>query len=215
MLGRYEKVLRGNWAANARGETPIDHSWSTRDHKGYGKGGLWSALMLYQKKAFVAPYVSANGTSSIPERHVGPSVVPTKVSSLIARWPATSPASKVTIDAAGTMTIPAVAFTSTASQAVEAMKSFDSGEQLLHADTDPKTSAVVYDITVDEAGTHYLTVNHSTWHVDQYLMVAINAATKVQPIPIYYVRILHGDMLGTEFAGRSHPGPFPDVVPRA
>ena len=113
--GRYEKVLRGGWAAIARGEKPIDHSWSSRTYSGYGKGGLWSALMLYQKKAFVAPYLSTNGTSSIPERHVGPSIVPTKVSSLIARWPTKSPAPKVTVDAAGTMTIPAVAFTSTAS----------------------------------------------------------------------------------------------------
>jgi hypothetical protein len=182
----YEKVLRGGWAANARGEAPIDPSWSTRDNKGYGKGGLWSALTLYQKKAAVAAAVFKNGTSSIPVRHVGPSVVPTKVSSLIAKWPVKSPALKITTDAAGTMAIPAVAFASTTSQAVEAMKSFGNGEQLLHADINPNTSAVVYEVTVDDAGTRYLTVNHSTWHLDQYLMVAVNGATKVQNIPIYY-----------------------------
>ena len=87
------------------------------------------------------------------------------------------------------MTIPAAAFASTASAAVEVMKSFggdNAGEQLLHADTNPNTSAVVYDITVDEGGTRYLTANHSTWHLDQYLMVSVNAATKVQNVPIYY-----------------------------
>ena len=168
------------------GEAPIDHSWSTRDFKGYGKGGLWSALTLYQKKAIVAANSFENGTSSIPARHVGPSVVPTKVNALIAKWPLKSPAAKVTTGPDGTMTIPAVAFTSTTSTAVKAMKSVGSGEQLLHADTDPNTSAVVYEITVGEAGTRYLTVNHSTWHVDQYLMVAVNAATKKQNIPIYY-----------------------------
>ena len=52
------------------------------------------------------------------------------------------------------------------------MKSFDGGEQLLHADTNPNTSAVVYEITVGQAGTRYLTVNHSTWHLNQYLMVS-------------------------------------------
>jgi len=182
---QYEHVLRGGWAAKARGDAPIDQSWSTRDNKGYGKGGLWSALTLYQKKAIVAAAVFKNGTSSIPERHVGPSVVPTKVNSLIAKWLVKSPA-KITTDAAGTMAIPAVAYTSTASLKIESMHSFGNGEQLLHADPNPNTSAVVYEVTMDESGTRYLTVNHSTWHLDQYLMVAVNAATEVQNIPIYY-----------------------------
>ena len=59
--------------------------------------------------------------------HVVALQVPTKVSRLIAKWPVKSPAPKITTDAAGTITIPAVAFTSTASQAVLAMKSWDSG----------------------------------------------------------------------------------------
>jgi hypothetical protein len=88
------------------------------------------------------------------------------------------------------MTLPAVAFKSTASQAVEAMKSADSGEQLLYADkshnTNPNTSAVVYEITVDGSGTRYLTVNHSTWHLNQYLNVVVNEATEAQNVPIYY-----------------------------
>ena len=184
---QYEQVLRAGWAANARGDAPIDPSWSTRDNKGYGRGGLWSSLTLYQKKAAVAAASFKNGTSAIPARHVGPSVVPTKVGALIAKWPVESPPPKITTDSAGTVTIPAGAFASTTSTAIEVMKSFGgNGEQLLHADINPNTSAVVYEITVDEAGTRYLTANHSTWHLDQYLMVAVNAAPKAQNIPIYY-----------------------------
>ena len=111
------------------------------------------SLRRYQKKAVVAAASFANGTSSIPARHVGPSVVPTKVGALIAKWPGKLPAPKITTGVDGTMTIPAAAFASTASKAVEVMKSFGGGEQLLHADTDPNTSAVVYEVTVDEAGT--------------------------------------------------------------
>jgi hypothetical protein len=100
----YQKVLRGGWAAGARGDAPIDRSWSTRDNKGYGQGGLWSALTLYQKKAEVAAAVFPNGTSSIPPRHVGPSMVPTKVNALIAKWLVKEPTPTVTTNAAGTMT---------------------------------------------------------------------------------------------------------------
>jgi hypothetical protein len=50
------------------------------------------------------------------------------------------------------------------------MNSADSGNQLMHNGGslfEQNKSALGYDIMVDNAGTYYLTANHTTWHVDQ------------------------------------------------
>ena len=70
----FQKVLRGQWAASARGEVPVDDNWTPRvPGRGYGQGGLWGALMLYLKKTTMKKYGPA------PARPIGKSVVPTKV----------------------------------------------------------------------------------------------------------------------------------------
>jgi hypothetical protein len=191
----YQSVLRGGWAAMARGDAPTGQSWECNyayKHQcsGFGVGGLWSSLMLYKKKAVVAAAILPNGTSSIPTRPIGPSAVPTKVDALIAKWttPVTPP--KITTDADGTITIPAAAFSpaplTTAN--VQIMKSYtDDGTQLMSFGgnvLDPSRAALVYQVTAESAGTYYLTANHSTWHTDQDLMVAVNGKN-VGNVPVY------------------------------
>ena len=129
----YQHFLRGSWVARARNETLVDRGWDCnwggKGHcNGYGVGGLWNALMLYQKKAIVAAAVGPNGTSTIPTRPIGPSTIPTQVNALIAKWSASSPPPQVTTDAEGTITIPAAAFsndTGLTTANVAIMKSFD------------------------------------------------------------------------------------------
>ena len=103
----FQKVLRGGWVAHALGEAPVSQDWGRdKSTAGYGTGGPWGALMLYAKKAAVAKAPAA------PSRVVGKSVVPTKVEALLAKWPVKLPTPNVTTAADGSITIPAVAFTS-------------------------------------------------------------------------------------------------------
>ena len=101
----FQAVLRGTWAASARGDAPAGQTW------GHGVGGLWASLMLYSKKAIVAGFVSKNGTSTIPVRPVGPASVPTRIAALIAKWPTAAPTPAVTVGADGTINIPGAAYT--------------------------------------------------------------------------------------------------------
>lgn len=51
----FQKVLRGGWVANAKGEPPVGHSWGrSNSASGYGLGGTWGAIMLYAKKLAVS-----------------------------------------------------------------------------------------------------------------------------------------------------------------
>ena len=112
--------------AEARGEEPVGTNWDKRGNGGYGQGGPWSALMLYAKKLTVSknPHVP---------RTVGPSVVPTKVDALLAKWPTKQPAPTITTGADGTITIPAAAFTSkNRSAALSTSWSAGPGTQVLH-----------------------------------------------------------------------------------
>ena len=43
----------------------------------------------------------------------------------------------------------------------------------------------MYEFSAQAAGTYYLTVNHSTWHTDQDLMLAVNGK-KVDSVPVYF-----------------------------
>ena len=184
----YQQFLRGSWAARARGDALVNRGWDCNwgghgNCNKFGEGGLWSALMLYQKKATVA------ANPSIPTRPIGPSAVPTQVDALIAKWnvPVTPP--KVTTDAHGTIHIPAAAYSTTSTTAkVVVMKSFfDTKTQVMHYGGNfykPSAAALVYQFAVEAAGTYYLTANHSTWHTDQDLMVSVNGG-KVSNVPIY------------------------------
>lgn len=183
----FQMVLRGGWVAKARGEAPVAINWVPSDPSAYGKGGVWSALMLYAKKIFV------NATVPLPPRPIGPSIVDTKVAALLAAWPAKWPAPNITTDSNGTIIIPAgaVAFVNR-SAAVSVMKSFDLlGEQLVIVNgnyVDPAASSFGYDFFVAEASTRYLTVNFSTWHINIDLLLRVNNATDDELIymPIFY-----------------------------
>ena len=189
----FQRVLRGQWVAAALGEAPAGNDWSPRTRTGYGLGGPWSALMLYAKKIAVA------SAPPVP-RAVGPSVVPTKVAALLAKWPTPIATPNVTIGADGTIRIPAVAFAAkNRSAQLTVMKSAGpvaAGEQLLHGGCaspvgppclEPLSSSFAYTVGgVPRAATYYLTANVTTWHMDQDLFVSVNGRAPAVRVPVFY-----------------------------
>ena len=190
----FQHVLRGQWAATARGEPLVDKTWTPRTPgKGYGTGGVWGALMLYLKK------LTVNTTSPMP-RIVGAPTVPTKVGRLVARWPTQEPTPNVTINN-GTIHIPAAAANvsgKNGSVYTVIMKSFDHGQQLcsrcVHARynagavrTGDGASAVPansplgcdfeFAFKIAEQRTAFIEVNLSTWHVNQSLQLSVSTDT--------------------------------------
>ena len=184
LRGAHQGVLRGGWAALARKEAPVGAGWSPRARSGYGEGGLWGALMLYKKKLAVE-------VTPAQARQMNATLVPTKVEALLARWERKGAAPNISRDANGTVRLPAVAYTSrNASAAIVVMPSFDAGEQLLHQRgslASPLSSSFSYELMVAEqdAGRHYLTANISTWHINQDLLVSVNASSG-QSLPVAY-----------------------------
>lgn len=140
----YQQVLRGSWAAVARGDAPVDG-------KKFGHGGTWTALMWSMQTMEVI-----KNPVQTP-RAIGKSLVPTKVDALLAKYKTAAPAGKVTTAADGTITIPAAAYTSKAKTAsVSAMQSAGPGQQILHGGCSsdvgppcaaPETSAFAYEVT--------------------------------------------------------------------
>lgn len=185
----FQQILRGGWVAQALGEVPAGKNWG-RGNTGYGGGGPWSALMLYAKKIAVA------SAPAVP-RVVGPAVVPSKISALIAKWPAKLPAPEVTTGADGTITIPAAAFTSkNRSASLTVMKSNigDEGEQVFNGGCrsslgppckTPTSSSWHYTFSVASAGTYFLAANFTTWHMDQDLIVTANGGPPAV-VPVFY-----------------------------
>lgn len=183
----FQMVLRGGWVAKALNEIPVSTDWVPSNPKAYGKGGIWSALMLYAKK------IDVNATLPLPPRPIGPSIVPTKVAAFIAAWPDKWPAPNITTNSNGTIIIPSAAFKYVNRSApVSVMKCFDLlGEQVVILNgnyVDPDASSFSFEISVQEASTRYLTANFSTWHIDIDLLLKVNNATDDQLInvPIYY-----------------------------
>ena len=180
----FQKVLRLSWVAKARGDAPVNPSWTPRNPSSYGQGGLWSALTLYAKK------VAVNGTS-IPTRPIGPSVVPTKVQKLVDAWPQQWPTPNITTDAQGTIIIPAAAYSwKNRSTSLEIFKSFDlSGEQLLNNGgdyVDPWSTSFSYEVNMPEGGPRYLTANITTWHMNTDLQLVTNTSQTPITVPVYY-----------------------------
>lgn len=189
VLPEFQKVMRGGWVADARGDAPAGIRWTSTP--GNGQGGLWSALMLYKKEIDVATAPPIN-------RVIPPAVAPivNKIDTYIARTlQPPSPPPPATTSADGTITIPAVSFSAKAKGAsATRMLSFDEGSQLISNGCassvgppcfDPSTSAVTYAVNSTAAGTFYLTANFSTYHMNQDLHVAVNGG-KNQSVPVFY-----------------------------
>jgi hypothetical protein len=189
VLPEFQKIMRGDWVASARGDAPIDERWTFRP--GNGAGGLWSALMLYSKKIVAAGAGPFNRT-------IPPAVAPivNKVDALLARWAQPpAPPTPITTAADGTITIPAASFTlkaRTASAVI--MRSVDEGEQLISNGCassvgppcfNPSTSIISYTVTANAAGTFYLTANFSTYHMNQDMYVAVNGGAN-KSLPMFY-----------------------------
>lgn len=179
----FQKVLRGEWVAIALGEQPVDPNWTPRSPNTYGKGGLWSALMLYSKKITI----SDNGNP--PARVLKESIVPTKIESLIKAWSKDRPTPTITTDEDGTITIPAAAFSAKTGSAT-VMPSVDSedGQQLLHTGGgwDVQNHAVNYSVSVDEDSTYFLVANFSTWHHNLDLFLTSTASSDEIKIPVFW-----------------------------
>lgn len=171
----FQKILRGQWVSLALGEAPMDLRWTSTSPP--HTGGLWAALMLYAKKiaAKQAPVPRA-----MPPWQV-PSLVPTAVENLQRKWSDKLALPTISTAADGTITIPGAA-TTTKSGAAQFLKSFDAESwQLMHNGgslTNPMASYITYDIDVAAATTMYLTVNFTTWHVNEDLALTVkNSAT--------------------------------------
>jgi len=129
-----------------------------------------------------------NNTQAV--RPIGPSVVPTKVDALIAKAKTKPVIPPVSTDAAGTITIPAVAYTwKNKSVSITTMPSADAGWQILHGGggptTEPLSTAWSYAVEAPADGTMYLTANITTWHMQTTLAVTVNADARVS-VPVFY-----------------------------
>ena len=178
--GEFQKVLRGSWTALARDEDPV----AIREPN-TGTGGLWSALMLYKKQMVTASSPRMNRT--VPAPPPGEN----KVADLVAKWGTPLPAPPaITTAKDGTISIPAVSFTSKVKSApVIIIHSADEGSQLVSNGCtssvgppcfDPTTSELAYNVTAKTAGSYYLTANFSTYHMNQDLYVSANGNKPVE-----------------------------------
>jgi len=195
----FQKILRGGWVAIARGDAPINQNWHAKIPTMYspnnGQGGLWSALMLYKAK------IVANETT--PMNRSVPVDGNNKIDALIARCaePLPPPA-PITVSPAGTIVIPATAYTSVVNQSVGTsigplgtaplynatfvpMQSFLEGEQLLSYPNASGSGAITYKVTANATALFYLTANFTTFHMDQDLYVSVNGG-HVLSVPVYY-----------------------------
>ena len=177
-LPAFEKVLRGSWVALAKDETPVDGMWHEQAKgedrtvaSANGKGGLWSALMLYMKKSV------AKANAGTINRTI-PSDPTNTIQKIISRFAAPPPSpAPITTGADGTITVPAASFTSKNHSApVSVMTSAEEGNQLLSNGCvssagppcfQPMSSSWAYDVTAATAGTFFLTVNFSTYHMNR------------------------------------------------
>lgn len=192
----FQQVLRGSWVALARDEEPVNGMWHATakgedrtSAPANGQGGPWSALMLYLKKSIAKANAGAiNRTVTVDPAN--------QVQKIVDRFAAPPPSpAPITTAADGTITIPAASFSSkNASAPVSVMTSADEGSQLLSNGCKssvgppcfhPESSSWSYDVTTAKGGPYYLTVNFSTYHMDQDLWVTVNDA-KAAELGVYY-----------------------------
>eukprot|EP00756_Hemistasia_phaeocysticola_P014485 Hpha_TRINITY_DN15340_c0_g1::TRINITY_DN15340_c0_g1_i1::g.88537::m.88537 len=180
----FQKVLRGSWAAQAGGETPVSRDWNPTKATSFGTGGNWSALM------YAAKVVATQ--SPAPGRPLGPSVVPTKVAELISIWNVTVPAPSVSVGPDGSITIPAAAVSfvnRSAPVKIERTLDGPKGTQLAHGAgnfADPDSTAFEYTVDSEEEASYYLVANFTTWHVNTDLQVTTNTTKEALDIPTFY-----------------------------
>jgi hypothetical protein len=168
-----------HWAATALAEEPVNSRWTPTNPGSYGQGGPWSALALYLKKVTI----DKKGTATRP---IPAPLVETKVDRFLARWSQTLPALPITTAADGAITIPASSY-SAKNHSVTAMWSFDEGQQLLHSGgsvPDPDSVGFEYEVTVEEAGSYFLTANISTWHMNADLI--LHMGTEEMDVPVFF-----------------------------
>jgi len=176
--GEFQRVLRADWLGTARGEAKVNPKWAPvgppGPGRGYGQGGLWHALALYAK-IYSEKYVH---NRTLPDRAIGPAVVPTKVAALIKKSLARPVIPSVSYGPDGTITVPAAAFTSmNRSAPIRIMASADAGYQILHEGggptLDPTSTAWSYEVLAERDMTTYLTANFTTWHMQTSLTLRV------------------------------------------
>ena len=212
----FQQVLRAGWVSAAKNEAHYNAAWSTGDFyvaKAFGTGGLWSALTLYMQKIQVAAAPATNITI--------PAAANNKIQAFLAQSSQPMPpAPPVTTAADGTITIPAVSFTSkNRSAPVVVIRSFDGGSQLISNGCTssvgppcfvPASSSVSYDVSAAAAGSYYLSANFSTYHMDQDLYVSVNGAKNVE-VGMFYTIAFWNQTQPVEVAlnkGATLPGPI-------
>jgi hypothetical protein len=193
----YPKVLRAGWVALAKNEEPISMRWHEKTstaNPDNGKGGLWSALTLYIKKSVRDSSPPMDITSLVPS---GPTEAPNnKVDQLLTAWKKPlAPPAPITTSADGTITVPAPGFASKNRTApIKVMISAEGGQQLLSNGCTspvgppcfvPSSSSWTYEVPSSEAGNFFLSVNFSTYHMNQDLFVSVNGA-KIVELGMFY-----------------------------
>lgn len=163
----YMKVLRAQWVGDALGEQKVDGMR-------VGTGGLWNALALYQKKAIVAeakPVEVALTGEDLAEANVS-----TKAEKIM-KAEITEADKKIVVDAAGIITIPAVACSKPRNNTSKIlfMKSFSGGMQLHHCRLGkPKDVVFEYTFKAPKAGKYNLLARVVTVNMNQHLLLTSN-----------------------------------------
>jgi hypothetical protein len=182
--GTYQKVLRGLWAAQVLGETPVSRTWSPVTPTSYGTGGNWSALSYAAKVA--------STQTPAPERALGTPIVPTKTAALTAIWDTKVPTPTPSVGPDGSITIPAAGFSyANRSSGVAVVRSLD-GVNATHVEyqgkdfLDPASTAIEYTVESADGGSYWFSANISTWHVNNDLQLTTNTTTAPISIPVFY-----------------------------
>jgi len=180
----FQKVLRGQWVADALGEEHINEGWT--EDKPSTKGGFWSGLMLTQKQLIV------KNKGVAPSREIAETEVDTKVDAVIKRFSQKQPTPVITTAKDGTITIPAAAFSKKA-KAMSIMTSADEGQQVLHNGGGYleafNKSIFEYEITSQEDATYFLVANFTTWHSNQDLLFTMKDTQDFKDlltVPVFY-----------------------------
>lgn len=170
----YFAVLRAQWISLILGEPAYNDRAGTN-------GGYWSNIAHYQSRA-IAAALEAKDLGAIGE-DLGESNV-SKSPDYIEKVEITSADKEVTVTENGVITIPAIAFTTTAAKpsAFFAMAA-PCGAKRLHCSRDMSTEQhFIYTFDAPKAGSYTLTAGVVTVQSDQVLTLTANGST--QPVEI-------------------------------